>query len=129
MTDSLSVWKCKECGSTKKSSSKDICHNCYMRKWGKTPKIRKYYAEKIREWAHNNRDKIAEKGRKQYIKNKNKALVRANTLHNNKKINICSDCNKKGKTDFHHLSYQPNLFIEICKSCHVKRHGGILYAK
>lgn len=82
-----------------------------------------YQARKVREYSHRNKDKIREKAKKVYQKDKTKMLVRANTNHNNEKTGVCSDCKIKGKTEFHHISYQPNLFIEVCRKCHNKRHG------
>lgn len=30
-------------------------------------------------------------------------------INKNEKLGICSDCKKKKKTEFHHLSYEPNI--------------------
>ena len=48
--------------------------------------------------------------------------VRQNTRYNNEKTGFCQDCHKTTKTEFHHISYNPNLFIELCKKCHILRH-------
>jgi len=82
-----------------------------------------YQARKVREYAHRNKDKIKEKAKRVYHKDKTKQLVRANTYNSNEKTGICFDCKKKTKTEFHHLFYVPNFFIEVCKKCHNKRHG------
>ena len=96
----------------------------YNKKLGK-----KYFADAVRKYAHNNKDKIKEKARKAYYKDRTKALVRANTNNRNEKTGICLDCNEKRKTTFHHLSYKPNIFIELCEKCHNKRHGRNYYGR
>ncbi len=90
---------------------------------------KKYFADAVRKYAHNNKDKIREKAKKVYHKDKTKQLVRANTNHNNEKLGICSKCKEKGKTEFHHFSYEPNLFIEVCKKCHNQLHGRKYYGR
>ena len=81
----------------------------------------KYFADATRKYTHGNKDK--EKAKRVYHKDKTKQLVRANTYNSNEKTGICFDCKKKTKTEFHHLFYVPNFFIEVCKKCHNKRHG------
>jgi len=82
-----------------------------------------YQAKKVREYAHRNKDKIKEKAKRIYHKDKTKALVRANTNHRNEKHGKCNNCKQTTKTEFHHLSYTPNIFIEVCRKCHNKIHG------
>ncbi len=48
--------------------------------------------------------------------------IRAKTRYDNEKTGICYDCNELKKTQFHHLSYKPNIFIELCRGCHNERH-------
>jgi hypothetical protein len=86
-----------------------------------------YWAEKTREYAHANPDKISEKARRVYAQDKTKALVRNKTANSNERTGVCSDCYNVGKTEFHHISYEPNVFVELCKKCHLKRHGRILH--
>ena len=93
----------------------------YNRKWAKENKEKQ--AGYVRKSAHNNKDKIREKGNRQYHKDKTKALVRAKTNYSNEKTGECFDCGMNEKTEFHHLSYRPNIFIEVCKKCHNARHG------
>ena len=88
-----------------------------------------YYANKTREYAHKNGDKINKKNMRNYYKNRDKALVRVNTYNSNEKTGVCNDCKGKMKTEFHHLSYKPNKFIEVCKRCHDKRHGRNYYGR
>lgn len=121
----LSVWKCKKCGSTKKSTYKEICKVCYNR--GRNDK--KYNADAVRKYAHANKDKIRERAKRVYKKDKTKAIVRAKTNHSNERTFICGDCKNKGKTEFHHESYEPNIFVELCKKCHNKRHGRNYYGR
>ncbi|MHA1344249.1 MAG: hypothetical protein ACTSQG_09695 [Promethearchaeota archaeon] len=96
------------------------------KKYGK-----KYFADKVRDYAKKNRDKIKEKAKRRYDQpeEKKKALVRAKTINSNEKTGICFDCKEKTKTRFHHLSYEPNIFIELCKKCHNKRHGRNYYGR
>jgi len=51
-----------------------------------------------------------------------KARVRARTNHIYKKRGFCFECFFKGKTEVHHLSYEPNIFTELCRCCHMKKH-------
>ena len=90
---------------------------------------KKQHADYSRKYAHNNKDKIKEKAKKVYHKDKIKGKVRAKTNHDNEKSDICFDCKERGKTQFHHLSYEPNIFIELCKKCHNKRHGRNYYGR
>ena len=87
------------------------------------------FAEWAREYAHNNTDKINAKAKRCYLRNKEIALIRAETRNSNEKTGICNDCKNIIKTEFHHESYKPNIFVELCKGCHIKRHGGILHVK
>ena len=82
-----------------------------------------YQAKKTREYAHRNKDKIREKAKRAYERNKNRFIIRTKTRQENEKTGICSDCQEVTITEFHHLSYEPNLFIEVCRNCHNKRHG------
>ena len=106
-----------------KENNKDKIKD-YKKKVGK-----KYFADAVRKYAHKNKNKIREKANKIYHKDNTKGKVRANTNHQNEKIGICFDCKKKGKTEFHHLSYEPNIFIELCRKCHNKRHGRNYYGR
>ena len=76
-----------------------------------------------REWAWK-----TEKGR-DYTKkftskpiNKLKNSIRAKTRNYNLKNGICSRCEMETKTEFHHISYEPNIFEEVCKQCHINQH-------
>lgn len=80
-------------------------------------------ANSTRKWAHNNKDKVNEKQKRNYKINKDKYKTRVKTNQDNEKTGICNDCKEKKKTEFYHLSYEPNIFIEICRVCHNKRHG------
>ena len=71
------------------------------------------------------RCKIASEYRK---REKCKVKARMRTLNNIRtgklvKSNICSNCEKVGRTDAHHLDYnKPDEIIELCHSCHIKLH-------
>jgi len=125
----LSVWKCKECGSTKKSTYKELCHNCYGKRWSKNPKAKEKMANYVKNYAHKNKDKINEKAKNAYKRNRKRFIVRTETRQKNEKVGICFDCKEKGKTEFHHFSYEPNIFIEVCRKCHNKRHGRETYER
>ena len=88
--------------------------------------------EKKKEWARNNRTKMRSY-RDKYRKNNPKKCkeqqkkhdatkkdrikkkVRDYTYYHNEKTGFCNDCKKKIKTEFHHLSYEPSIFIEVCR--------------
>lgn len=90
---------------------------------------KEYFANATRKYANANKDKIREKAKKVYHKDKTKGKVRANTNHQNEKTGQCFDCLMGKDTEFHHLSYEPNIFIELCKICHDKRHGRNYYGR
>ena len=77
-------------------------------------------------WRKDNKVKVREKNKKasfNYRKNNPiKVKARKKTHILNEKTGICFDCKKQIKTEFHHLSYEPNIFIEVCNKCHNKRH-------
>ena len=39
-----------------------------------------------------------------------------------KKKGFCDKCGKEGKTQFHHISYVPDVHIELCLLCHNREH-------
>jgi len=62
-----------------------------------------------------------------YLNNQEDMKVRAKSYYVVKKYHlgdgICADCDNKKKLEIHHLSYNPNKYILICKDCHYKRHN------
>lgn len=127
---------CLFCGKEYQAKTRDGCcspgckinrKHLLEQEYRKTHK--KEFAYWTREYAHNNQDKINAKAKKWYARNRDIALIRAETRNSNEKTGFCSDCKKERKTEFHHISYKPNIFIELCKECHIKRHGGILHAR
>ncbi len=106
---------------TLSKEQKRLRKNEIQKKYQKNNK--KKVASMIRDWSHKNKDKILKKAKKVYHKDKTKALARAKTSYSNEKTGECLDCGLRGKTEFHHLSYEPNIFIELCKICHNVRHG------
>ena len=104
-------------------------------------KTTKKKREKVKEYYYKNRNKVLENRKKRRIlepdykkyqnnyqnnyhkrEGRREYLARMDTYNKNEKTNICYDCKKQIKTQFHHLSYKPNVFIELCKECHIKRH-------
>jgi hypothetical protein len=75
---------------------------------------------------HNNNYKIKnpnrfitpEWRRKYQRTHKIEVCVRRLTRKTNKKENICVLCGIEDRTSFHHCSYQPNIFFELCSKCH-----------
>ncbi len=106
---------------TLSKEQKRLRKNEIQKKYQKNNK--KKVASMIRDWSHKNKDKVREKAKRVYHKDKTKSLVRAKTNYSNEKTGECLDCKLKRKTEFHHLSYEPNIFIEVCRKCHNKRHG------
>jgi len=126
---------CPICGKEFKKHYSQICcsDKCKKERKRRQEKERnkrygkKYFADSTRKYAHNNKNKIREKAKKVYYKDKSKALARAKTRNSNEKTGVCFNCGKKTKTEFHHVSYKPNLFTEVCKKCHNKIHGRNYY--
>ena len=60
----------------------------------------------------------------QYYKGEGRVKFLARQWTNNyqKREGKCFDCKLFIKTQFHHLSYVPNIAIELCKECHLNRH-------
>lgn len=113
---SLTEWKCKECGSTKKYTHKDICHKCYMRDWIKTPKA-KTYAEKYDDKNANKRKRDWEK------KNPEKRLAQEWARANIKIIGLCQLCKEHNAEERHHFDYsKPKEVNLLCKRCHYNLH-------
>ena len=78
-----------------------------------------YYAEKVRNWYKENPKKRSK------MKDTEKAIVRDKTRKQHAKQGICKGCNSKGQTEFHHLSYEPNIFEELCRNCHLAIHSKV----
>ncbi len=55
--------------------------------------------------------------------NRKKESLRSNSRYHFEKKNICSQCGLVKKTELHHISYYPNIAIEVCSECHLKEHG------
>lgn len=113
---SLTGWKCKECGSTKKYTHRDICHKCYMRDWIKTPKA-KTYAEKYN-------DKNANKRKRKWDeKNPQKRLAQEWARVNIEIIGLCQLCKEHNAEERHHFDYsKPKEVNLLCKRCHYNLH-------
>lgn len=125
----MRVINCFKCSRKVKDAynSQKYCDNCKKKVYQDYKnKFKDKNREKIREgdieYYHKNKKIIIEKQMKRRNKNPIKYKVQQLTWKNNRKENICSKCKKKKDTDFHHLSYEPNKFIEVCRSCHKKIH-------
>ncbi len=93
---------------------------------------KKQWAKDNKEKMHSYREKYKKNNLEKYKamqedydknrKDKVKARVRQKTNYHNEKNNVCHDCHEGVKTEFHHLSYSPNIFIELCRNCYKSRH-------
>jgi len=134
MKEEINLSVCPICNKKFKKHYSQICcsDKCKLkRKKLKEVEYRKrnlkYFADKTREYAHNNKDKIREKAKRVYEKDREKCLIRAKTRNENRLTGFCNDCLTNKKTEFHHLSYKPIKIIEVCRKCHNKRHGRNYY--
>ena len=91
------------------------------------------YIKLAKEYYEKNKDKINKRKKayntqykRIYRKNNKEAKKRENIRSrcnwNNKKKKICKKCNYKGYTQWHHISYEPEMKVELCKECHKKEH-------
>ncbi len=96
------------------------------------------YKERSKLNYKNNKEKIklnsskwqkTEKGKeykRKYNKipeNRKKETIREKTRRENEKKEKCIKCGNIGKTQFHHLEYEKDKFIELCLKCHKKEHN------
>ena len=127
------TWKCIKCGSTKNYGYKYLCSSCYAKNtWiNKKEEISAYKKEYYPKYREANRERFRERDKARFSKDdeRTKNIIRTRTRQSNDKMNICFDCKEKGKTEFHHLSYNPNIFIELCHECHLERHERLLDCK
>ena len=84
-------------------------------------------SKSVREYSQRNKEKVS-KLRGDWNKNNKEVYnARSKTNYENRKLNlkegVCKDCKENKKLEAHHLSYNPNKFILICKDCHYKRHN------
>jgi hypothetical protein len=94
------MWKCKECGSNKKSSLKEICKKCYMKKHLKETNYkseRTPYQRMIRSIKRSTRNYFKIEGHK------------------------CEFCGNKA-TEHHHntVPIEFDKFNYLCHECHNK---------
>jgi hypothetical protein len=57
-----------------------------------------------------------------YYKNKEKILVRKYSRDKHEKAELCQNCGEKQSLEIHHLSYEPNITITLCRKCHLNEH-------
>ena len=116
---------CKYCNKEFKPKRKGnvFCsQTCNRNYWSKKNKDK--VLKSRRDYKKNNPYRIKEQSKKYDTtkKDKIKARIRAKTNYHNEKTNVCHDCHEGAKTEFHHISYSPNIFIELCRNCHRRRH-------
>jgi hypothetical protein len=110
-------------------SNKNILLKAYKKMYNDNKeKLQPIYNARAKEYYKKSKEKILERKRRHNKEKKDINVVRRLT-YKNERENICSLCHKKGKTDFHHLSYFPNIFVELCKSCHMSMHAGNISSK
>ena len=100
------MWKCEECGSNEKATSKDICHTCYMKVW------RKENQDKHRDYVNKYREK-----------NKYKKGVWDKAGRHIKIEGLCERCGKVPAEHRHHPDYSKPLYVKlVCNKCHREIH-------
>ena len=89
----------------------------YSREYNKKnkDKNRKYYKE------HKENYKLTAK--KQRVKHINKIKIRNYTHRNKQKGTKCEKCGSKKNLEFHHINYNKNKVITLCRKCHINLHS------
>ena len=121
-------YSCPQCKKIAEGTiRKGICHTCYYRNSYRN--IEKYKERGVaysREYSKRPDTKLkhalAIRTRRLIPEERLKDIARSKTNYTCKKLGICHDCKTEVKTQWHHLSYEPNIAIEICINCHLKRH-------
>lgn len=140
---------CSECKIERKHHGHGLCYTCYNRYWrSKHPgysgewrrnnletferrrrasreKNPEYDREYASEYGKKNRAKITNRTREYRKNNRTKIRIQQYTRLHNKRTGVCSICGIKSKTHFHHSSYVPNIFKEVCARCHRINHRTI----
>lgn len=132
---------CVRCKKKKEHHARGLCVKCYAEEWFSKNKNykkewrannREKFEARRREWRKKHMEEERQYAKRRYVQNKKAILKRQKeqrktpdgklksyvgrlTRLKNKKLGICSDCKKRNKTEFHHISYSPNVFIEVCK--------------
>jgi hypothetical protein len=129
----MRVIKCIKCGTEVKTTSgnRKYCDKC-VKETDKqhTNNFRKINREKVNkegiERYYKKREIIIEKTKQRRLRQPLESKIRSETYrkYDSERTGICSLCKEKRRTDFHHISYKPNVFIEVCRSCHKNIHFG-----
>ncbi len=110
------MWKCKRCGSTKKSTHKDICHKCYMNDWVKKN------SDKVNYIVKNYRKKNTEKRKVWNKVSRGKKSVKIEGL--------CEICKKRPAVLRHHPNYSKPYKVQLlCSQCHKDIHSPLVQEK
>lgn len=133
--------KCRDCDIEISEGRKcGLCKICYARDYRKRNKEkiapvahkkymrrREYFNEKVKEWHQNNKKKRNKKHNEYYHKNKEIQLIRRKTEYYFG--NLKKKCNRCGSTErlhFHHPEpVRYDVFMVLCKDCHMLEHGKI----
>lgn len=107
-------WRCKKCGSNKKSTHKDVCQKCYQRERNRLGKNKNQIRNKernrkeVRRYGERNKEKVKAKKQAQY-----KVKIKGE----------CVMCGKERALIRHHPDYsKPLEVILLCKNCHDEEH-------
>jgi len=104
----------------KNPEKREVIRKKYRRENGEL--LNKRDSERYHKNSKEIKMKTMERRKKNPLKHEVQQLTRRK--YGSEKKNICLVCKKKGRTDFHHLSYEPNIFVEVCRSCHMDIHSG-----
>lgn len=91
------------------------------------------YPEQIkisnRNYKINNRSKVNELKREEYLKFPERSKARIYTFKNNLRDTQCKDCKSKINLHFHHINYEKNKGYTLCAKCHSKLHNRFVSAR
>lgn len=121
-------WTCKVCSSKNKSTYKFLCNCCYHKKLYRTNLI---YRNKMIKRAkdYSKRTGYAyDKTPARRVKAKIRWDLRNKIKSGKIKRDPCSNCGSSLNLQFHHPDYnKPEVYMSICKDCHLKEHDLIGY--
>ena len=108
-------------------------HTEYMREWRKKNKhkTRLYNTrgkERVKKWKEEHKDRVAIHDHTSYINNREKHRLRhyAYTVLRDKYLIIfpsCVYCGSKERLELHHIDYEEQNIIVLCRKCHTKQHS------
>ena len=103
--------QCKKCGKTLVGKQTSYCSS----------RCSKYHLKSL--YKLRNKDKILEYNRE--YRNKRRLEVRIDRIAKNVVIGVlgkCYYCNRTDDLVFHHMSYTPEKYVQLCKECHIRHH-------